>query len=154
MAQKRKDENGVTGRAALVQRLEEIKPLMADPNYWPAAASAEEELSFAMAVRSGGYSITGRSPGQIRNDLIREEKSRRLLWPMHPSSLNQIRSTWDRCAENRSTFDTVLQGLLLALDSSVSPAQASPEIHDVQSPVCTSDPLNTGIGFDQSQSAA
>jgi len=130
-------------------RLLALRNGLADPDYWPPASSAEEELTFAMFVKIGSFSITGQSPGEIRTDLIREEKRRRLLWPMPRLIQSQILSEWDRYGVNLSAFDTTLQGLLLALDSAVLPSQASPENRNAQSPVCSTDPPSGQTGRGQ-----
>src|ERR1035441_4288766 len=123
-------------RAEVDARLLAIRDALADPNYWPPASSAEEELTFAMLVRSGSFSITGQTPGEIRTDLIRQEKRRRLLRPMHRQTQPQILSKMDRYGENLLAFDIGPQCPSRSADSAVSFHQASLENCDVQSPVC------------------
>ena len=116
-----------------------MRNALADPDYWPPASSAEEELTFAMLVRSGSFSVTGQSPGEIRTDLIRQEKRRRLLLPMPYQTQNQILSKWGRYGVHPSLFDIGPRCPSRSADSAVSSPQVAPEIRDVQSLACNTD---------------
>lgn len=136
----------------LQERLDDIAAKMKDEDYWPPAASAEEELTFAMIVRVGSSSITGRSLAEIRSDLIQEEKHRRLVWPMHPATRNRTRS--NHCGEHQSLSEVTPPSHLSCADSGASIHQALLENPDAQSPVCTNGLPNNQRGCDQSQCRA
>ncbi|MGA2964377.1 MAG: hypothetical protein ABSD96_22170 [Candidatus Korobacteraceae bacterium] len=80
-------------REEIKKRIAEVVAKMADENYWPPAANAEEELCFALRFRiMEGRQILGETPEETRKDLIHSEKLGRLLSPMHPATRIQARS--------------------------------------------------------------
>ncbi|MGA2742661.1 MAG: hypothetical protein ABSG65_35135 [Bryobacteraceae bacterium] len=125
------------------KRISEIVAMMADEDYWPPAANAEEELSFASRVRRmENRQLLGETPEETRKDLIHQEKLGRLLLPMRIATLIQARS--NQAANNRLLSEAKPQTPWPPRDSAVLLEQALLEIPDSQSPAAAIDAQATG----------
>ena len=123
----------------LRQRLDDIKAKLADPNHWPPASSAEEELTFAMLVGvHANDTITGQSPGEIKKRIQYTKKS--LVVFEHGQCVVQLRIELDPLRIVAKRIDAVTWYMAptsadLAESLTFALLQAVLGIPDAQSPV-------------------